>query len=68
MVGAMQNSAPSPDLNYLLYRQQVERLRAEDAVSDEARNAHRELARRYEREIEKVAGGEFTICQPGTPA
>jgi hypothetical protein len=39
------------DLNYLYHRQQVERMRAAAASSDEARRAHRGLARAYEAEI-----------------
>ncbi|HVM38896.1 MAG TPA: hypothetical protein VM265_10985 [Sphingomicrobium sp.] len=62
----MANDAPGRDLNYLLYRQQVERLRADEAGSDQAREAHLELARQYEQVIEKVSGGEFSISPSGT--
>lgn len=54
------------DLNYLLHRQQVERLRADDAQSDEAREAHLELARQYEQAIARASGGEFAITPSGT--
>lgn len=47
------------DLNYLFHRQQVERTKSETAGSEEARNAHEELARRYEERIEKLTGNEF---------
>ena len=36
------------DLNYLFFRQQVERIRVETAASDAARKAHEELAEAYE--------------------
>jgi hypothetical protein len=62
----MDISASPQDLNYLLYRQQVERLRAEDAQSDKVRDVHLELARQYEQAIEQASGGEFTISSSGT--
>jgi len=45
------------DLNYLLFRQQIERSRATSAASAAARNAHRDLAERYEQRIERLTGG-----------
>ena len=39
------------DLNDLFYRQQVERSRADAAASDEARQIHEGLARKYEEQI-----------------
>lgn len=39
------------DLNYLFYRQQVERSRSNSANSEVARKAHEELAMEYERQI-----------------
>ena len=45
----------SMDLNYLFYRQQVERSRSNSANSELARKAHEELAMEYERQIEKAA-------------
>jgi hypothetical protein len=62
----MDTNAQSQDLNYLLYRQQVERLRAEDAQSEKARDAHLELARQYERAIERATAGDFSISRSGT--
>jgi hypothetical protein len=62
----MEIDATGQDLNYLLYRQQVERVRAEEAGSEQAREAHLELARHYEQAIEQVSGGEFSISPPGT--
>lgn len=47
------------DLNYLFHRQQVERSRSEVADTEEARTAHEELARRYERKIEDLTSEEF---------
>jgi len=43
------------DLNYLFLRQQVERSRAEAARHEAARDAHEELARIYELEIERAS-------------
>lgn len=50
------------DLNYLFHRQQVERSRAEGAASESARRAHEELARRYEEQIEALAGSAFSVA------
>lgn len=47
------------DLNYLFYRQQVERSRAETADSDEASDIHEELAERYEERIEKLTSDDY---------
>lgn len=47
------------DLNYVFLRQQVERSLAEAADSAAARNAHEELARAYERQIERKSGGRI---------
>jgi hypothetical protein len=41
----------SMDLNYLFYRQQVERSRSNSAECEKARKAHEELAAEYERQI-----------------
>jgi hypothetical protein len=49
------------DLNYLFYRQQVERARAEHADGDEARVAHEHLARCYETRIELATGDDFRL-------
>lgn len=49
------------DLNYLLHRQQVERTRADAATSEAARQAHEELARKYEQEIEALTGEAFSF-------
>ena len=51
------------DLNYLFARQQVERSRAESAKIDTARQAHEELARRYEQLIERSAGAQFRFLR-----
>lgn len=50
------------DLNYLFHRQQVERVRAETAPSEAAREAHEELARKYEEEIEAQTGSAFRLA------
>ena len=47
------------DLNYLFLRQQVERTLAESAKSAAARDAHDEMARRYELEIERKSAGRI---------
>lgn len=47
------------DLNYLFLRQQVERSLAETAHSAAARQAHEELARAYEHQIERKSGGRI---------
>ena len=47
------------DLNYLFFRQQVEKIRATTAQSDEARLAHEQLARRYELMIGEATSDEF---------
>ena len=47
------------DLNYLFFRQQVEKIRATTAQSDEARLAHEQLARRYESMISEATSEEF---------
>jgi hypothetical protein len=41
------------DINYLLQREQVERIRAEQAACANSRAAHRELAERYRALIEQ---------------
>jgi hypothetical protein len=40
------------DINYLLYREQIERERAERAACEEARAAHSELAQNYREQVE----------------
>ena len=52
------------DLNYLFHRQQVERTRAENAESEEARNAHKELAVSYEEQIESATGDDYQFPPP----
>lgn len=47
------------DLNYLLYRQQVERSRAVSASSAAARAAHSQLAALYEDAIGRVTSGRI---------
>jgi hypothetical protein len=49
------------DLNYLFYRQQVERLTAEAASSDAARKIHGELAREYENQINRLTDGRISF-------
>jgi hypothetical protein len=49
------------DLNYLFFRQQVERNRAETAASDAARKAHEELAEAYEEQIDQSTAETFTL-------
>jgi len=52
------------DLNYLFHRQQVERARAEAAVSEAARRIHAELAEGYERKIEQLSDGSVSFAHP----
>lgn len=47
------------DLNYLFYRQQVERSRAKSGANEPARKAHQELARKYEEQIEELTPEEY---------
>lgn len=47
------------DLNYVFLRQQVERTLAEAARNEAARQAHEEMARAYEQEIERKSGGRI---------
>jgi hypothetical protein len=49
------------DLNYLFHRQQIERSRAAAASSEEARQAHLDLASRYEQRIEELSGGRISF-------
>lgn len=49
------------DLNYLLYRQQVERSMAAAASTDAVRKTHEELARQYEKQIERLTDEAFSI-------
>lgn len=53
------------DLNYLLHRQQVERIRADNASCEEARRAHAQLARLYENAIQRLTKGNLSF--PGGP-
>jgi hypothetical protein len=47
------------DLNYLFFRQQVEKIRATTAESEEAKLAHEQLARRYETMISEATSDDF---------
>jgi hypothetical protein len=47
------------DLNYLFHRQQVEKARAAISPTDEARQAHEQLARCYETIIDGVTGPDY---------
>ena len=54
------------DLNYLFFRQQVERSMAASADSDAARKAHETLAGEYESRIGMVAeAGRSDVPEPG---
>jgi hypothetical protein len=56
------------DLNYLFFRQQVERTRAEQAGSEAARKAHEGLAAEYEDAIERLTGGNIRFGPGGKSA
>jgi hypothetical protein len=47
------------DLNYLFHRQQVERTRAAAATTEQARQAHEDLARYYEAQITSATSPAF---------
>ena len=47
------------DLNYLFFRQQVEKIRATTADNEEARLAHEQLAQRYESMITEATSDDF---------
>lgn len=49
------------DVNYLFFRQQVERSRAKTAISDISRRIHEQLAGQYERQIEQVTEGRVVF-------
>lgn len=49
------------DINYLLFRQQVERSRAKVATSMISREIHEQLAKEYERRIEQVTDGRLVF-------
>ncbi len=51
------------DLNYLYFRQQVEKVLAEQADNEPARRAHDALARGYEDEIVRVTGNRTMLGQ-----
>lgn len=51
------------DLNYLLYRQQVERSLANSAACPQARDAHAGLAALYEARIERATKGNLRFIR-----
>ena len=53
--------AQSMDLNYLFYRQQVERSKASATDSEAVRKAHEVLAKLYEDEIERASDGRVNF-------
>ena len=57
----MERAGPT-DLNYLFFRQQVERIRAQTAASDASRKAHEELAEAYEEQIDESTAETFTLA------
>ena len=50
-------------LKYLLYRQQIERSKADNASCEEARRAHAQLAELYEHAIEKLTQGNLSFFE-----
>lgn len=50
------------DLNYLLFRQQIEKSRASTATSAAAREAHRGLAELYQQQIERLTAGNLRFA------
>jgi len=55
----LDGTAARNDVNYLLFRQQIERSRARTAASAAARTAHADLADLYQQRIELLTGGNF---------
>ena len=53
----LDGTAARNDLNYLLFRRQIERSRATTAASAAARTAHADLADLYQKRIERLTGG-----------
>ena len=49
------------DVNYLFFRQQVERSRAKTATSAISRKIHEQLAGEYERQIEQMTDGRVVF-------
>jgi hypothetical protein len=49
------------DLNYLFFRQQIERERVREARSETARTLHMQLARCYEEQIAQRSEGRVTF-------
>lgn len=56
------------DLNYLLRRQQEERLRACAATTEAARLAHESMAAQFEAEIRRRTDGRLDIASAECPA
>lgn len=57
----VKNGRRGVDLNYLFFRQQVERVRAVTAATAAARRAHAGMARGYERMIERATECRVTF-------
>ena len=53
------------DLNYLFYRQQIERSMAMAASSGAVRRIHEQLARAYEDRIHSCTGGRISFPMKG---
>jgi len=64
---SLRHPHPAEGLNYLFYRQQVERSRAEGASCPMARDAHQRLAAFFENRIYDLTCGRITIS-PLLPA
>jgi hypothetical protein len=60
------DGATTSDLNYLFFRQQVERSRAITATSPAARKVHAELAALYQQRINRLTSGNirFALNRP----
>lgn len=55
------------DLNYYLQREQVERLRAEQAGPGAAGEAHRNLAALYREQIDRYRAANEAVVSPHQP-
>ena len=53
------------DLNYLLRRQQEERIRADTATCDQSRAAHEGLAVQFEEQIRRLTDGRLNLAAVG---
>lgn len=56
------------DINYLFSRQQTERMRADAATTEVARQIHEQLANQYELLIQEATKGRVSFDRPDFPS